>query len=78
MNKHYMITDFIKGAAEQIDNNSIQATRQNFEIEKGEGAIRIRHKNRPERPIQTDIYDRARMIFSRARRTTASRPSAIF
>lgn len=73
-----MITDFIKTAAEQIGNNSIQAARQSFEIEKGEGAIRIRHRNRQERPIQTDIYDRARMIFSRARRTNASRSSAIF
>jgi hypothetical protein len=73
-----MITDFIKGAAEQIGNPTIRTARQDFGIEKGEGSIRIRHKNQQERPIQTDIYDRARMIFSRARRTSVSRSSAIF
>ena len=73
-----MLTDFIKGAAEQIGNPTIQTARQDFGVEKGEGAIRVRHKNPQERPIQSDIYDRARMIFSRARRTNASRSSAIF
>ena len=73
-----MITDFIKNAAEEIGSPTIQAARQGFGIEKGEDVIRIRHKNRPERPLQTDIYDRARMIFSRARRGHASRSAAIF
>ncbi|MFN6963194.1 MAG: hypothetical protein ACK4S4_05435 [Pyrinomonadaceae bacterium] len=76
-----MITNFIKGAAEQIDNATMRAAaRETFGIEKGEGAIRIRRKDdRPQDGVPNrDIYDRARMIYLRARRPRMTRASAIF
>ena len=75
-----MITNFIKGAAEQMESPTIQAASEQFGIEKGEGAIRIRRKKKGENDEvpNRDIYDRARMIYLRARRPNMSRASAIF
>ena len=75
-----MITNFIKSATEQLDNPIIQAARESFGIEKGEGAIRIKRKKKSENDEapSRDIYDRARMIYLRARRPGMSRASSIF
>ena len=74
-----MLIDFIREATEEMDTTALHAASTERRIEKGEGAIRIRKERVPKPPSPTsDIYDRARMIYSRARRPNMARAAGIF
>ena len=73
-----MLKDFIKEAADEVD-AALHTSSAERGIEKGEGAIRIRTNRMPSPPRPaSDIYDRARIIYSRARQPHMERAARIF
>jgi hypothetical protein len=71
-----MLTNFIREAADHMLQPAITVPEPAFE--KGDGVVRIKRKNNPARSGQQDIYDRARIIFYRARRQRMARAASIF
>ena len=71
-----MLTNFIREAADHTDQPAI--TVQEPAFENGDGIVRIKRKYRPEQDSTPGIYDRARVIYYRARRQGMTRSAGIF
>lgn len=71
-----MLTNFIREAADQLGQSAITVPEPT--IQNGEAAIRINRRIDPQLDPAKGIYDRARVIYYRARRQGMTRAASIF
>jgi hypothetical protein len=71
-----MLTNFIREAADHTVQPAITVPEP--AMESGDGIVRIKRKYRPEPESTPGIYDRARVIYYRARRQGMTRAAGIF
>ena len=71
-----MLTNFIREAADHAARPAITVPEPAYE--KGEGVVRIRRKDEAAHAPTPGIYDRARVIYYRARRQGMTRAASIF